>query len=146
MARVGDVIRNRRLELELTQEDLAERTGFEQSYISKVEVGRTKRPLREYVLRFAEALDMHPDELLIPADYAPLAQRVATDGELGTSGSVEFRVIRGGTIPGAPPPGATTEQWEQFWLNYPGDPPEEAVAGIEAVRRRRKESQNGNGR
>lgn len=146
---VGTIIRSKRLSVGLTQEDLAEALSKDQNYVSFVETGRIKRPSREVLETIAKALSMTSEEtssLLRTADYAPDFHHIATDGELGTSGSVEFRVTRGTTVPGAPPPGATADQWEQFWLNYPGDPPEEAVAGIEAVRRRRKEALDGMGR
>jgi transcriptional regulator with XRE-family HTH domain len=102
VSRVGQIIRIRRLELDLRQEDLAERTGYEQSYISKVEVGRSKRPERDYLLGFAEALEMDPDDLLIPAGYAPV------DPSL-----YERKVRREDIVPG--------ERDVQYWGVVPAD-------------------------
>ena len=68
---VGQVIKRRRLELDLTQEDLEERTGFTQSYISQVERGETRQPSRERLRMFADALDLDYNDVLIIADYAP---------------------------------------------------------------------------
>ena len=68
---VGRIIKRKRLELDLTQEDLEERTGFTQSYISQVERGETRQPSRQRLRSFADALDLDYNELLIVADYAP---------------------------------------------------------------------------
>lgn len=68
---VGQVIKRRRLELDLRQEDIAERTGFEQPYISQVERGKIRRPDKSILFAFANALSMNPDELYVVADYAP---------------------------------------------------------------------------
>jgi transcriptional regulator with XRE-family HTH domain len=68
---VGQVIKRKRLALKLTQEDLEERTGFTQSYISQVERGETRQPSRERLRAFADALNLDYNELLRIADYAP---------------------------------------------------------------------------
>lgn len=56
---------------EITQEELAFRTGFPQSRISKIELGKTQRPAKEDLRVIAEALEIDPNELYIAADYAP---------------------------------------------------------------------------
>lgn len=56
-----------RLRSNLRQADLAELLGYEQSYLSSVEIGRKGRPTREFVTRAVEALgldDQGAQELL----------------------------------------------------------------------------------
>ncbi|PYE26357.1 helix-turn-helix protein [Paraburkholderia silvatlantica] len=48
-----------RLRCNLRQSDLAERLGYEQSYLSSLEVGRKGRPTREFVLKLVEALNLY---------------------------------------------------------------------------------------
>lgn len=61
--RVGWNIRLARRRADLTQRQLAKRTGFHQCRIAKWEVGECC-PLVESVVRLAEALDVAPGELL----------------------------------------------------------------------------------
>ena len=56
-------IREARLSLELTQAELAERAGLQESWISHFEVGRRKPSVRN-LLRLADALDCSADWLL----------------------------------------------------------------------------------
>lgn len=60
---LGKVIRDLRVERELSQEKLAELGDFERSYISKVENGIRAIQFRT-VIRFAEAFDIQPSELV----------------------------------------------------------------------------------
>ncbi|WP_250537631.1 MULTISPECIES: helix-turn-helix transcriptional regulator [unclassified Caballeronia] len=56
-----------RLRSNLRQSDLAEKLGYEQSYLSSLEVGRKGRPTREFVLKVVEVLslrDQDAEELL----------------------------------------------------------------------------------
>lgn len=53
---IGSFIRERRRELEMTQEDLEERTGITQSYLSQIERGVVARPLRDKLDSIASAL------------------------------------------------------------------------------------------
>lgn len=67
---VGEMIRYRREDvLNMTQEDLEERTGFTQSYISQVETGKIRKPSRTRLARFADALTIPADGLLIAAGH-----------------------------------------------------------------------------
>ncbi|MBV8502431.1 MAG: helix-turn-helix transcriptional regulator [Paucibacter sp.] len=50
-------VKARRLELDLTQEDLAHRADLDRPYISLIEVGR-KQPTISVLLRIATALDL----------------------------------------------------------------------------------------
>lgn len=70
---VGLLIRRLRDEHEpwMPQEELAHRTGFTQSRISKIERGVTKRPPKEDLRAIAKAVGADPDTLFVAADYAP---------------------------------------------------------------------------
>lgn len=59
----GRRVRERRLELALSQEDLAERADLHRTYISSLEQGRRNVAVRN-VVRLAEALEMDPGDLL----------------------------------------------------------------------------------
>jgi transcriptional regulator with XRE-family HTH domain len=66
---LGSIVRARRLELGLTQEQLAERISDEEGYIrqseiSRIESGRVALPRRERLERLAAALDLSLGELL----------------------------------------------------------------------------------
>ena len=55
----GDLLRQRRVEADLTQEALAERAGFSVRGISDLERGARVRPHRDTLLRLADALGMN---------------------------------------------------------------------------------------
>lgn len=63
-------LKTARLRAELTQEQLAERTGIDQSTISAIERGAIKSPAYDTVVRLARALDISPDELFPVPDEA----------------------------------------------------------------------------
>ena len=54
---LGDKIRTRREKLHLSQESLAERCGFDRTYISMLERGRRK-PAFVNLIKLAEGLDI----------------------------------------------------------------------------------------
>lgn len=56
-------LRSRRQELGLSQQDLANRAGVDQTYISDLETGK-KRPLIDSLAPLATALDTTPSALL----------------------------------------------------------------------------------
>ena len=56
-----------RLQAELTQEELAERSGVNQTTISAIERGQIKSPTYDTVVRLARSLGVPVDELF-PAD------------------------------------------------------------------------------
>lgn len=62
---VGSNVRRVRLERGLTQEELSERSGFSQSYISELELGR-RNPTVISLFELAQALGSTPVELLTP--------------------------------------------------------------------------------
>jgi transcriptional regulator with XRE-family HTH domain len=59
----GRRVRQRRLELALSQEELAERADLHRTYISSLEQGRRNVAIRNLV-RLAEALEFDPAELV----------------------------------------------------------------------------------
>lgn len=59
----GRRVRDRRVELGLSQEDLAERAGLHRTYISSLEQGRRNVAVHN-VVRLAEALDIDPAHLV----------------------------------------------------------------------------------
>lgn len=87
---LGAAVRQRRRELGLTQEQLAERASEQddvvrQSDISRLECGRVSLPRRARVERLARALDLSPGELLARSGWAgnePAPDRPAGDGWL----------------------------------------------------------------
>lgn len=59
----GQKVKNRRKELGMTQEELAERTQLRQNYISRVECNKFE-PTATVIIVLAKALAMSTDELL----------------------------------------------------------------------------------
>jgi len=66
---IGRNIRKRRMELGLTQVDLAERLGITQTYLSDVEQGK-RTPRTPRLAKFAEALEVNPTYLVDPQPVA----------------------------------------------------------------------------
>ena len=63
LKKFGQRVRSRRLELGLTQEDLADLAGFDRTYVSLVERG-ARNPALLNIVRLAVALQTSPSELL----------------------------------------------------------------------------------
>lgn len=59
---LGRLIRDRRLELDMTQLDIAKRVNVDQGAVSSWERGSTK-PVRKYRVPLAEALNLEPIKL-----------------------------------------------------------------------------------
>lgn len=53
----GEILRDRRKELKITQQELAEKVGKERSYIARIEKGETDMQLSSFV-RIAQALGL----------------------------------------------------------------------------------------
>ncbi|MDQ3655385.1 MAG: helix-turn-helix domain-containing protein [Chloroflexota bacterium] len=72
VATLGQLIRERRMELNLTQEELAERVGegVRQSEISRLERNRVTLPRRQRMEQIAEALDIPIGVLLARSGWA----------------------------------------------------------------------------
>ena len=62
---VGDNVRRLRSDMGLTQEQLAERSGFTQQYISDLERGR-RNPTVVSLFELAQALEVTPTALISP--------------------------------------------------------------------------------
>jgi XRE family transcriptional regulator of biofilm formation len=60
---VSNELRRRRRELDITQNQLAERVGVDQTTISDLERGRNKKPSWEIVAKIAKVLDVDPQTL-----------------------------------------------------------------------------------
>lgn len=71
-ASLGEAIRLRRVEIGLTQEELAARAGdgVRQSDISRLEHDRIQLPRASRLRAIASALDMEPGELLVRSGWA----------------------------------------------------------------------------
>lgn len=65
--RLGRNARAIRLELGLSQEEVAFRAGFKRSYLSDLERG-TRNPTVRALARLAAALDVHPARLVAEGD------------------------------------------------------------------------------
>lgn len=68
--RFGKAIRRRRRELDLSQEQLAERSDLNRSYIATIERG-DKNPSLESIEKLAKALDISIAELFARYDIEP---------------------------------------------------------------------------
>jgi transcriptional regulator with XRE-family HTH domain len=62
---LSEYVRNRRLQLGLTQSDIEQRYGVPQTYLSDIERGRTVRPSLAFRQRLAQALHVDPIDLLV---------------------------------------------------------------------------------
>jgi len=151
-AELGATLRAARLKKGWRQSDVAERScgRLRQDYISRIESG-DHRPEFDKLEAFAETLDLDLNELKIQAGYPTVP--VKADMRSGISAGSRVNVVVEPTIPTSaatpgmgmatwPPPDAPVERWVQFWLNYPGDPPEAASKAIAAARKRRKEQRD----
>jgi transcriptional regulator with XRE-family HTH domain len=76
----GERLRQLRREQRMNQRTLAARVGIDFTYLSKIENGRMDPPSAETIVRLAQALGAHPDELLllarkVPQDLIPIITR-----------------------------------------------------------------------
>lgn len=60
---IVNIVRERRKELNLTQTELAEKTGLTQTYLSMLENGKFE-PTAQTIIRLAAVLTISTDELL----------------------------------------------------------------------------------
>lgn len=94
MPTFGEIIRNRRKELDLTQAELAAKLGYRSSTtISRIEDGSRDVPQRQ-VLRIARALEMDPADLITLQREAASFTIIFDDGtevlvEAGTKGTAD---------------------------------------------------------
>ena len=67
----GERVRQRRKELGLSQRALAEGSGIDFTYLSKIENGRMEPPSEDVIRRIAVTLDAEADELILLAGKFP---------------------------------------------------------------------------
>lgn len=60
---MNEVMRSRRLELKMTQQELAEKVGVSRVFINKIETGKAKKCMVHTAFRIAEALQMKAEDL-----------------------------------------------------------------------------------
>ena len=60
----GDIIKNRRIELGLTQEELGEKIGVQKSAIAKYENGTVENLKRSVIAKLAEVLQLSPLQIM----------------------------------------------------------------------------------
>jgi len=75
----GETVRQLRLGLGLTQQEIADQTSVSVSYISKVENEKLHfgdYPSEKFIHRLAEVLKADEDHLLLLADKVPAAMRI----------------------------------------------------------------------
>lgn len=60
----GNVLREKRRDARISQRELAERTGLDFSYISKIENGRLPPPAADTIVLICQVLAIPPEELL----------------------------------------------------------------------------------
>jgi len=99
--KVGQLIRNRRRELQLTQEGLEELAQVSQTYISMLETGQITRPEIETLRLFADSLNIPMRDLMIAAGWLQIEPVVVTED------AVEVAVL--GDVPGPVPSTSETE-------------------------------------
>lgn len=69
---IGDFVKNKRLKLRLTQEELAEKAHMKAAYLSKLERGQLLTPPSEEVLVcLAYALQEDPYDIIVKAGRVP---------------------------------------------------------------------------
>lgn len=68
-ARFGEVVKNRRAALKLTQEDLAQKVQLSRASIANIESGRQKILLHQMYI-FAKSLNLEPTDLLANVSVA----------------------------------------------------------------------------
>jgi transcriptional regulator with XRE-family HTH domain len=83
--RLGALIKSRRKQLSLTQEELARRLGISRASLANVEIGR-QRMLVHHLYGFAAALDLRPTDLLPLMDTTePSLTELALPDDLKTT-------------------------------------------------------------
>ena len=72
MSNIGSIIRSRRIELDMTQEELAKKLGYKsKSTINKIELGINDIP-QSKIVQFANALDTTPSVLMGWVEATPI--------------------------------------------------------------------------
>lgn len=96
LVRLGRIIRNLRKSQGMTQAQLAEEIGVDESYVSKIEKGRLSYTPSEETLRLiAHTLEADTLELLAMAEKAPNELQMAVQSQQGRE---FFELVRGRRI------------------------------------------------
>ena len=88
MSLVGDSIRNRRLELGMTQEQLAEKAQISKGFISDLETG-TRGVSANYLLEISQALGVSLDYLMKGGELQPPGAQVQIPASLSDFAKAE---------------------------------------------------------
>jgi transcriptional regulator with XRE-family HTH domain len=72
---LGQAIRAVRRQVGLSQKELAEAAGIDQSYLSMIEAGQRSNPGTRIMARLAQALQVSIDDLAARAGYLPLREQ-----------------------------------------------------------------------
>jgi len=105
-SRLGQLVRERRRELGITQEELEARSGISQTQISQIETGRTLRPEVETLERLAPPLALGIDELRVAAGWVEVKEVVVSDDGV----ALEIR----GSLPGTVQPGGADRKGSEM--------------------------------
>ena len=76
--RFGDVIRERRLKLGISQRQLGSDSGNSHGYVARMETGQVGPPSKEKVIAIALALGLSPDKLLLLSLMEPTDIKIET--------------------------------------------------------------------
>jgi len=91
---LGKIIREKRLQLHLTLDEVAMRTGFSKPYLSTVETGKVKNPPGDGLLRKLEVvLEFNPGLLLHIAHIESMPADIRSDYEAIDAENRRFREI-----------------------------------------------------
>ena len=91
---LGQIIRNRRRELKLTLDEVADRTGFSKPYLSTVETGKVKNPPSDNCLvKLERVLDFEKGLLLHIAHVEAMPADVRSDYEAADAENRRFKQI-----------------------------------------------------
>lgn len=69
MKSLGEIIKNRRLDLNLTLDQLAQLIDSTKSYLSRLENNRIERPSTDILKRLSKQLDISYNQLIIHSGY-----------------------------------------------------------------------------
>lgn len=68
---LGEFMKNRRNELDMSRNQLANKAGISHTEVHRIETGERKQPSLKVLCAIADALNMPQEELLKVAGYAP---------------------------------------------------------------------------
>ena len=68
---LGELMKNRRNELDMSRNQLANKAGISHTEVHRIETGERKQPSLKVLCAIADALNMPQEELLKVAGYAP---------------------------------------------------------------------------